>query len=386
VSGVGLRRLLFLVGAIVLVDTMFYAAIVPLLPHYRDELGLSKTAAGLLAGAYPAGTFLGSLPAGWLAARWGVRPTVLLGLGLLSASSLAFGFADDVAVLDAARFLQGLGGAASWAGGLAWLVRGAPAARRGEMIGSAFGAAIGGALLGPALGAVAVSAGTEVTFAAVAAAGMGLAVWAAREPAPPPAERVVPAGAATLRSRRIRAGAALVIFVGLYFGLAEVLVPLRLDDLGASGLLIGATFVATATVQALSSPWVGRVSDRRGPGTPIVVSLAAAVVLAILLPIPERAGVLVALCVVGVPIVASVWVPGMALLSEGAEAVGLDQAYAFAVVNLVWSVAQLTGSAGGGALADSVGDAPAYGVVAAMSAAGLVVAVRKKSPSGPAFG
>jgi predicted MFS family arabinose efflux permease len=373
----GLRRLLLLVGAIVLVDTMFYAAIAPLLPHYRDELGLSKTAAGLLAGAYPAGTFLGSIPAGWLAARWGVRPTVLLGLGLLSASSLAFGFAKEVAVLDAARFLQGLGGAASWAGGLAWLVRVAPAARRGEMIGSAFGAAIGGALLGPALGAAAVSVGTEAAFAAVAAVGVALAVWAAREPAPPPAERVASGGAAaTLRSGRMRAGAALVIFVGLYFGVAEVLVPLRLDELGASGLLIGATFVATAALQAASSPWVGRVSDRRGPIPPILVSLAAGVVLALLLPLPERAGVLMALCVAGVPVVASVWVPGMALLSEGAEAVGLDQAYAFAVVNLVWSVAQLAGSAGGGAVADAAGDALAYGAVAAMSGAGLVVALR----------
>ena len=37
------RRLLFLVGAVVLVDTMFYAALTPLLPHYADELGLSKT-------------------------------------------------------------------------------------------------------------------------------------------------------------------------------------------------------------------------------------------------------------------------------------------------------------------------------------------------------
>jgi len=55
---------LLLVSATVLVDTMFFAAITPLLPAYRDELGLSKTAAGLLSAAYPAGTLIASLPAG----------------------------------------------------------------------------------------------------------------------------------------------------------------------------------------------------------------------------------------------------------------------------------------------------------------------------------
>src|SRR5512139_117813 len=121
-----MRRLLLLVGAIVFVDTMFYEAIVPLLPHFRDDPGLSKTGAGVLAGAYSAGTLLGALPAGWLAARWGVRQTVGLGLALMSAASLAFGLAQSAVALDLARFLQGLGGAASWAGGLAWLVRAAP--------------------------------------------------------------------------------------------------------------------------------------------------------------------------------------------------------------------------------------------------------------------
>ena len=51
-----MRRLALLVGAIVLVDTMFYAAITPLLPQLADELGLGKNGAGVLAGAYAAGT------------------------------------------------------------------------------------------------------------------------------------------------------------------------------------------------------------------------------------------------------------------------------------------------------------------------------------------
>jgi len=49
-----LRRLLLLVGAVVFVDTMFFAALTPLLPSYADDLDLSKAGVGLLAAAYPA--------------------------------------------------------------------------------------------------------------------------------------------------------------------------------------------------------------------------------------------------------------------------------------------------------------------------------------------
>ena len=46
-----LRRLVWLVSAIVFVDTLFYAVVAPLLPHYADALGLSKAGAGLLTDA-----------------------------------------------------------------------------------------------------------------------------------------------------------------------------------------------------------------------------------------------------------------------------------------------------------------------------------------------
>src|SRR4051812_14177197 len=98
---------------------MFYSAITPLLPSYVDDLGLSKSEAGILTGAYALGTLAASLPAGWLAARWGARPTLLSGLALLGLSSVAFGLGESFEVLAAARFVQGVGGAASWAAGLA---------------------------------------------------------------------------------------------------------------------------------------------------------------------------------------------------------------------------------------------------------------------------
>ena len=52
------RSLLLIVGAVILVDTMFYAALAPLLPGLRHDLGLTKADAGVLVGAYALGNVL----------------------------------------------------------------------------------------------------------------------------------------------------------------------------------------------------------------------------------------------------------------------------------------------------------------------------------------
>ena len=136
-----MRRLLLLVSSITLVDTMLYAALAPLLPHYADEFDLSKGQAGLLVGAYAGGVVLAAIPSGFAAARFGPKRAVLAGLALMALASLAFGFADSTLALGVSRLLQGMGSALSWAGGLAWLVAATPASRRGEMLGTAIGAA-----------------------------------------------------------------------------------------------------------------------------------------------------------------------------------------------------------------------------------------------------
>ncbi|MBV9802989.1 MAG: MFS transporter, partial [Solirubrobacterales bacterium] len=140
-------RLLFLVaGAIVFVDTAFYSAVVPLLPTLTREFHLSKASAGVMTAGYAAGTLVGSLPGGMLAERAGPRVTLYAGLALMGSASLAFGLLHNVVLLDAARFLQGVGGACTWAGSMVWLIVEAPADRRGSAIGGALAAGIGGAL------------------------------------------------------------------------------------------------------------------------------------------------------------------------------------------------------------------------------------------------
>src|SRR5436309_519355 len=111
-----MRRLVVLVSLVVLVDTLLYAALTPLLPHFEHELSLSKALAGVLVAAYPAGVLVGGLPGGFAAANLGPRRAVLAGLLLFAAASLGFAFAGSFGTLLAARFVQGLGSALTSAG------------------------------------------------------------------------------------------------------------------------------------------------------------------------------------------------------------------------------------------------------------------------------
>ena len=88
-----MRRVLFLTGAIVFVDTLFFAALTPLLPQYADRFDLTKAGAGLLAAAYPLGVLVGGIPSGYLAARVGVKPTAVTALCLIAVTSVASGTA-----------------------------------------------------------------------------------------------------------------------------------------------------------------------------------------------------------------------------------------------------------------------------------------------------
>ena len=377
-----MRRLLFLVGGIVFVDTMFFVALTPLLPEYTDEYGLTKAGAGVLAGAYPVGALAGGIPGGMATARFGARPTAIAGVLLIAVTTMIFATGSSIVVLDTARFAQGFGSAFAWTAGLTWLVGSTPAGRRGQMIGLAMSAAIVGALFGPVLGGVASVVGQEWAFGAAALAAVALAVWAFLTDAPPrttpqPLRMLVDA----LKSHRILLSVWFVVLPALLFGTLGVLAPLRLEDLGYSAVAIGVLWLCTAAIEATANPLVGRVTDRVGRLGPMTVLALGSACVAAALPWPDTAAVLAALVVASGITFGSFWTPAMALLSDEAETRGLQYAYAFALINVAWAPGQAMGAVGGGALAEVTSDAVPYLVLSGASLITFAVLWRSRSSS-----
>ena len=368
-----MRRLLALVSAVVLVDTMLYAALTPLLPEYVDQYDLSKSGAGLLAAAYAAGAFAGAVPGGLAAARLGPRAAVAGGLVLLTAASLVFGFAGDPWSLGAARFGQGLGSALTWAGALTWLVAATPRSRRGEMLGTALAAAIFGALLGPAVGAVAAVSGERLTFGALAGLSiLMLSVALRTEPVPTQRASVHALGHA-LTERRFLGGLWLMTLPSLLFGLLAVLAPLELSALGWGAVAIGSVFVAGAALEALLNPFLGRFLDRRGYLLPIRLALLASIAVSLGLAGAADAAFVAALVLGAALAYGALFTPALALISDSAERQGLAQGLAFGLMNGAWAIGNAVGPAAGGALAAAAGDSVAYLAAAAACLATLAV-------------
>lgn len=364
--------LLFVVGLAFFTDSLLYYLLVPLLPHYARAFGLSQMEIGVLFGAYAAAVLGGTWPLGRLADRVGRKKPFLWGLVGVGLTTLLFAFAASYAALLLARVLQGLAAAATWTAGLALLAEGFPSERRGQAMATAFAAANVGVLLGPPVsGLLTESFGPRSPF--YLAAGLALADAAARvlllrDDEPPPGERVGFTG--LLGNATVRTLAGAMALGAALWALLESTLPLHLDSaLGMGASEIGVLFAAAALTHTLTSPLMGRLSDRFGRLRVLRIGFVLA---ALLLPLPAfvatKATVALSMAALGVTasFVLSPVSPGLA---DAVEAMGSRSfGSVFSLVNVAYSVGMMGGPLVGSALVEAAGIRGALVATAALFA------------------
>ena len=294
-----MRRVLIATGSIVFLDTMLFGAIIPLLPDFADTYDLTKLEAGALLGAYGAGALVGGIPGGLLVGRIGPKRGLLLGLSVLCALEPRVRAGRTARSLSArARFVQGLSSATTWSAALAWVAVSTPRERRGQALGTVFGVAVLGFVVGPMFGGVARPRRDPLVVRRRrrrrrSPRARGRAVRADR-----PRRSASPGrSAGRIRDRAFVGGLWLNTLPALFFGVLDVLVPLRLDDAGYGAIAIAAVFVVAGLIEVVLNPLVGRVSDRRGRLLPVRVSLSATIAVACALAFATEPLVVAALVV-----------------------------------------------------------------------------------------
>ena len=139
----------------------------------------------------------------------------------------------------------------------------------------------------------------------------------------------------------------------------------------------------SAGLEASASPLIGRISDRRGRFLPLRAALVASAIVSLLLPWPGRAWLLAVLVVCAGVAYGMFWTPAMSMVTDEAEAIGLDYGYAFALVNLAWAPGQAGGAALGARVASLTSDTVAYVSLACVCAVTLGWLARSRTTAAP---
>ena len=242
--------------AIVFIDLMGFGIVIPLLPLYGERYAPSALAMGMLLSAFSATQFVAAPLLGRLSDRWGRKPVLLVSLAGSVAGYLVFAFAHSLAMLFAARVIDGIsGGNISTAQAYVADVTTPETRAKGMgMIGAAFGL---GFIFGPAIAGVTVRWGEwapGVAAAALSALALAATAIFLREPERirPSAGRGLVAIGRALRNRSIAVLLAVFFLLTFAFSNFEATFAQFLHDtLGASPSHVAFLFVYVGVLISL---------------------------------------------------------------------------------------------------------------------------------------
>jgi MFS transporter, DHA1 family, multidrug resistance protein len=176
--GVSNRNVLILAFVLVVV-TLGFGLVIPIIPFYMESMGAGGTELGLLVASYAVVRLIFGPMWGSLSDRIGRKPVLMVGVLGYGITMALFGLATQLWMLFAARILSGILSSATSPTTLAFISDSTPEKDRGQGMGI-LGAAIGiGTIFGPAMGGV--LAGGSYSLPFFIAGGMSMAalglVW-----------------------------------------------------------------------------------------------------------------------------------------------------------------------------------------------------------------
>ena len=146
-----MSRPLIVLFVTILVNLIGFGIIIPLLPFYAEQFGASPVVIGLLFASFSIAQLIAAPILGDLSDRWGRRPVLIVSLIGTAVSFAMLAVADSLAMLFAARIVDGLSGG-NITIARAYIADVSTEENRARMYGF-LGAAFGlGFIIGPALG------------------------------------------------------------------------------------------------------------------------------------------------------------------------------------------------------------------------------------------
>jgi multidrug resistance protein len=340
-------------------DLLAYSICVPVLPDFARRLGASPSTIGLMFGSFGVTLLAVSAPMGAISDRTGRKLPLVLGMLALAGSTLLFAAADSLAMLFAARMVQGAADGVTWVVGFALVADRYRPEERGRVMGYVMSGTSFGIMVGPSLGGWLYEAGgLALPFQFVAALALVCAAgFALLQPEPPGDRRAGPSIWAVVRVRPVAFCAAIVVLTAATVAMLEPVLPLFFDRrLGFTpsqiGLLFGMAAVASTLMPLVYGPMIGRWGARR-------LTLAGLLLTAAWMPMMATASsfpTALALMVVQWVAIALIITPSLAYMAEvtafaGGDAYGIG----YGVYNTAWGVGLLAGPALGGWLFERAG-------------------------------
>lgn len=307
-----LQKLVAPVYLPIILGTIGAGMMIPVLPLYLNERGLSLRAVALVLAGAGLGSLIGSMPAGSALARFGERSTMLLAFLIIVASTAPLGFTDAVGVLVGLRIVFGVAGAGLRLSRQTFITRRIPTNQRGRalsFIGGSYRVAL---LIGPFLGGLLVDRiGFRSTFLVAASFGVagllpGILSNRSELDLLPDVRDVTTAqlgmrAGVRLHWRRLMLGGPAQMLVMAAREGRFIVLPLIARDLGMSLTQIGLIVTISTAADLMLFPVAGLVMDRFGrlaAMVPSFITIGAGLIMLAIATAPEQA--LVAGIVMGV--------------------------------------------------------------------------------------